>query len=525
MNRFIALLLAAALVPACGKDSFSPHVDTARVASGSVDATGGTVAVADPGSPLFGTQVVIPAGALAASTTITIDQVVRGGPFPDDVLSFQFGPAGTTFAVPVTVTVKYSAEYLTRIGLADALQLRVVQRSTGRAPESPATVSQDTIQRTISVSAQHFSIFGALGYTAETAQGTYFMAGFSRALGTTQSDAPATGAALPDPRGFVALGGTITFNGHGGASVSEIDNTDGARTLGSGSGVYGVSPDGSFHVGSSTGGILAGGSVIVVSRMASGADPEVNVWIKKAGSFTKATVQGTYFVVAFRKLLGAAQSNAPAVGTPLPDPKGFRSIGAGTVTFDGLGGATFSASNNVDGTLSANASSATYSVAADGTFHLGALTGGVLEGGSMIVCSNTAVGGSPELTILLRQEGTFTTASVHGTYAMVGFSRKLGATQPLTPSAGTPLPDPLGFVGSGGGTVTFDGLGGATVDSFLNTDGVISADTGPATYSVAADGTLTFGTATGGVLADGSVIVVSTMTGGSDPEINLWIRK
>jgi hypothetical protein len=67
-----------------------------------VGSSGGTVAASD------GTKVVLPAGALTADTTITIT-AAPNAPAPANTtqvgLAYTFGPEGTSFAQPVTVTV------------------------------------------------------------------------------------------------------------------------------------------------------------------------------------------------------------------------------------------------------------------------------------------------------------------------------------------------------------------------------------------------------------------------------------
>lgn len=76
-----------------------------------VGAAGGTVVGPN------GAQVVVPAGALAANTAIAVTQSSSGAPaMPAGVNAlgnmFAFTPHGTTFAVPVTITVPFDASAL-----------------------------------------------------------------------------------------------------------------------------------------------------------------------------------------------------------------------------------------------------------------------------------------------------------------------------------------------------------------------------------------------------------------------------
>jgi hypothetical protein len=96
--RFV---LAALLVAACS--SAPPTV------SMNITASGGSVKTTD------GTSVVVPAGAVIDSTAITISGEPNAITVGDVVLvgpAYRFGPEGTQFAVPVTVTLAYDPSKL-----------------------------------------------------------------------------------------------------------------------------------------------------------------------------------------------------------------------------------------------------------------------------------------------------------------------------------------------------------------------------------------------------------------------------
>jgi hypothetical protein len=173
----------------------------------------------------------------------------------------------------------------------------------------------------------------------------------------------------------------------------------------------------------------------------------------------------------------------------------------------------------VDGTITTPSGSTTYSVAADGTFTLGNLTGTVLEGGSAIIFGATSL--TPQINIAVRKLGTFDNASLNGTYTFVSYYFK-DVPQSSTPATGTPLPMPLG--GSDEvGTLTFDGAGNVSYSTTYNVDGTITSSSGSTTYSVASDGTFTLGNLTGIVLEGGSVVAFGATS--LTPQINLAIRR
>src|SRR5258706_1937219 len=85
-----------------------------------IGASGGTVTV--PNGP----TLTIPAGALSGDTTITVETVPGATPSGAVSAVYKFGPDGTTFAQPVTVTFPVisgttsGSVYWTRPGSADA---------------------------------------------------------------------------------------------------------------------------------------------------------------------------------------------------------------------------------------------------------------------------------------------------------------------------------------------------------------------------------------------------------------------
>ena len=178
--------LGACFDPPGGDKKSSSSVAGPLLASQPVGAAGGTVGIVDIASPFYGVKVVIPPGALASTTTITITNVTGTGSLPAGMHDLEFGPAGLVFALPVTVTINYSLQYVTDFLITDATRLRVVQRSEADDPEILPTLSQDAVLRTISVQATHFSRFAAVlfSFAANSSGEHYRLVAQKRMLAT-----------------------------------------------------------------------------------------------------------------------------------------------------------------------------------------------------------------------------------------------------------------------------------------------------------------------------------------------------
>jgi YVTN family beta-propeller protein len=509
MKRAMAWVVVAVLLPACGGGSSggpAPAVSVV-VKSQVVDGTGATVQVTDAASPAFGAQVVIPAGALASATTITISQVT-GGDIPADELRFELGPDGTTFTQPVDVTVPYLDGYLGNHGIADPTTLKVVSTSADSVVETLGTTVQDTINHRISAQTTHFTGFAVRGFSNACLKGTYWIIN-SEHFGTTQVNNPGTGSPADWPLGFKTATGTMTFDGNGGLSYSTTRDEDGTVTLESASAPYSISSGGTLTFDVFSGGLLVGGEAFTVS---STTHQVMMVGIKKNGAFTTASLNGAYNVAGYHRT-NVGGVTMPSPGGPMPNPNGFKS-NAGTLTFDGAGGVSISGTQVLDGVASPDTGADTYTVGADGALSLvsSGFQGGVLAGKRVLLCGNTA-GTRTEILVATAKGSGMSNASLSGEYTWTSL-KHVGATQPTTPSVGGPLPNPLGFK-TQVGTAVFDGVGTATVTLSENLDGVVSAFSGSDTYSVAGDGTMTFGaTFAGGVLPGGNMAIFATVSGG-----------
>jgi uncharacterized protein YjdB len=119
-------------------------------AGGSVSAVNGAV------------TLLVPAGAISQPTPITVDPA--GSPPPDARLvagaAFEFGPAGTAFAQPVALTLRYSPSGIGNGSPEFALKL---YRVVGSAWQEVAGSTVDTEANTVSAPISGFSTYGVLG--------------------------------------------------------------------------------------------------------------------------------------------------------------------------------------------------------------------------------------------------------------------------------------------------------------------------------------------------------------------------
>ena len=134
-------------------------------AAAAIGAEGGTLAVTDPHSPLFGARLEVPPGALAEAALITLDQADDAPPFApgDPPLSpVRLSPSGLTFATPAALTLPYAPEMLdadASIG-EETLSMYTYAAEIGRW----LSLSTDAVdvdgKRVRSTSIDHFSLFG-----------------------------------------------------------------------------------------------------------------------------------------------------------------------------------------------------------------------------------------------------------------------------------------------------------------------------------------------------------------------------
>ncbi len=524
-----------------GARSPSPGEST-LAASQVIDASGGTIAVTGS-SQIAGTQAAFPAGALSGATTITLSQITGAAGVPGDVLVVELGPAGAVFSQPVSVTIKYLPQYLANRGISDPATLKVVALTAGAAGDTLRTVSQDASQGTVSAQATRAGRFAVLGYSNATLSGTY---GFNFTImdarfgspGAIEIDVPVTPfkgtVTVPFPGyAFAAEVGTIAFDGAGNYSWSGTRNNGGTPSAVSGGGTYSVDADGTLALDiGPAGNVLAGGGTFVLSSN-SGPVVEMGVGVKLGGGYGNASLSGSYGVAHHYSDAGAGPLSTIALDIPrtpysdtvdVPFPAYAFNTELRAATFDGAGNYSWSGTRNRGGTVSAVSGGGTYAVAGDGTLTLDSgLTGHLQSGGGAFVL--TAASGQPVgIGVGLRRGGSFSAASLGGTYSVTLYSADPGAAPAGTIGISIPrtlpfsgafaVPFPLAAFSTELRTVTFNGAGTYTWSGIRNRGGVSSPVSGNGTYAVAADGALTTdGRLAGNVLAGGSTFVLTSTSG------------
>ncbi len=123
-NRVIAFLLLSVI--ACS------HSELDDVATATIGAGGGTLSLAD------GTAVEIPGGALSRDTEITISRKWENARLGSGVSAvgpvYEFLPDGTTFDVPIVVTLAFSQEL---VGTAGEIRIMTAPAGTSAFTELP----------------------------------------------------------------------------------------------------------------------------------------------------------------------------------------------------------------------------------------------------------------------------------------------------------------------------------------------------------------------------------------------------
>jgi hypothetical protein len=119
--------------------------------SKNIDASGGSLT-----SPDGKLDLMIPSGALAANTTISIQPVTNEAPGGIGV-AYQQLPEGTTFSKPVTITCHYTNADVS--GSLPYFLYIAYQDSTRTWKADMIQRDLDTVAKTVSVSSTHFSIW------------------------------------------------------------------------------------------------------------------------------------------------------------------------------------------------------------------------------------------------------------------------------------------------------------------------------------------------------------------------------
>jgi len=299
--------------------------------------------------------------------------------------------------------------------------------------------------------------------------------------------------------GDVGSLGTTILDGMGHYTSTSDENDAGTIVTGIADvGVYTVAAGGAMTIDTNVGGVRADGNMIVIADTTAGDQAYIDIEIKQGQTnFTNADFSGNYEVVTY--------DSSGTLSTLL------------TLVADGSGNFSAAKSQNNGGVVSATAAApGTYTVAADGTLALTpaggtTLTGGISADGYSLVLSQLTAGQGPSIAVGIKQgQSGFNNGNVIGTYKLV--------THENSGDSGVLL------------TIAFDGAGHIDGTAISNDLGVISNFSITGTYSVAPDGTMavspTGGTPfTGGVSADGTTLVLTSMGTGDPPDIVIGIRQ
>ncbi|MCE9635889.1 MAG: hypothetical protein K8T90_09305 [Planctomycetes bacterium] len=154
---------ATVRAPKAGKRKLD--LRTAQVQDG-VSGVGATVVgpagddiVGDLSGPLAGTSLSVPPGSLGYPVAILLGAAATVVPTSLDTLepvgpAVFFGPEGTTFSSPVTITLPYSVA-----SVADTSQLRVYRRNANGTVDEIVGFTVDSVNGRVSFPASHFSVY------------------------------------------------------------------------------------------------------------------------------------------------------------------------------------------------------------------------------------------------------------------------------------------------------------------------------------------------------------------------------
>jgi len=150
----MALLIA---LPSCGGDSTGPGDEKIGPDGGSVSLESGAVSLSVPAGALSGN---VDFTATPTTSVPTSDLLVAGS-------TYDIGPSGTTFAVPVTLTLSYDPSSLPDdVGESELGLFKVV----GSDWELMANATVNTAAHTVSGQVTSLSLFGAMGLPVATVE-------------------------------------------------------------------------------------------------------------------------------------------------------------------------------------------------------------------------------------------------------------------------------------------------------------------------------------------------------------------
>jgi len=324
-------------------------------------------------------------------------------------------------------------------------------------------------------------------------EGPYHLVFFRGA--TTPSDVAASLWGIMDSDGIDAISTGITNQNENGV----LTNPNGALA-----GTFAIAADGAtswFNLGVES---LAGGTsedrhAQAVANVRPGTSASsLAILLRQSGVFGSSSLSARYRVCTFGQL-------------------GTSHIGAvSNVIFDGAGSATTRLLfQNTNGTVTnpGSDSTASYLVLIDGRVTLaGALAGGILEGGEVLVFGGTTnSGGPPLVAVAIKDAPAATNATFSGTYSAVSIEFDVAAGRYRSLSS----------------TVVADGAGSMTLSGIVHSDGAVGiVPAAASSYAVVGNGGLTVGGGLGAVSADGVFAVLGgSTTNGQNPTFTFFVRR
>ena len=242
-NAAVASVAASGLLTAVGPGTTTVTA-TVEAVTGSVDlSVGAPITVPGAGatqpatSTLIGGNVVVvvPPGAVAAGTTLTVGPAATSSlPSTTRVVNgaaYVFGPAGVSFASPLTLTLKYDA---TGISAADKAGLGIYVANGANWDPVPGSAVSGT-DNSVSAPITHFSVYAVLKHADPAAVAASAGNGQSANVGSAVATAPSV--LVSDALGRPVPGVTVTFAvASGGGTITgatPVTNASGIATVGS----------------------------------------------------------------------------------------------------------------------------------------------------------------------------------------------------------------------------------------------------------------------------------------------------
>ena len=261
-------------------------------------------------------------------------------------------------------------------------------------------------------------------------------------------------------------------------------------------GDYEVGTDRGLTLKDDSGELLSGGldpsyTTAVLGRIRAGGNPMVGILLRRSGSYSMATLSGTYHVAGIQH---ESETYAAFTGTAALDTA--------------MGTCQVQATNNWGGSIDPMQVDLDYDVWPTGELvfrdpsnSTTLMRGGVLVGGDMAVAATVEAGGDPRLTVFIRQSGTVTPSTVAASHWYVSMGPQ-----------GLP-------VGIETGVIDFDDRTSSwTTTATQNLNGSIGSSVREGSYIITPDGRLTltvlgavepqleFGVSTKGQAAAGACI-------------------